>query len=638
MDKSLRVLIVEDSDSDAALDVRMLEKAGYKVSYEIVATAAEMKAALHKQAFDLILADHNLPQFDSLKALALLQETGLNIPFIVVSGSIGEEIAVEVMKAGANDYVMKDHLSRLGTAVDRELREAEARRENKRIEEALWDSERNYRDLVERANDGICVVQDGLVKFTNSQLARIWGGDVQETIGMSFANYIFPDELHKVVDRYKRRMAGEQLPSVYQTALVRKDGSRVEVELNVGVIVYKEKPAELIFIRDISDRKKMEEEQQRLARLESIGTLAGGIAHDFNNILTAMLGNISLAKMEAHPGSELYSRLEDAEKASIRARDLTKQLLTFSKGGAPVRKMASLKELVQDTASFALRGSNVKCQFSIPDDLWQAEIDEGQISQVINNLVVNGQQAMPAGGTIELRAENITINRQQSLGRILPLGQGDYVRITVADQGTGISQEHLARIFDPFFTTKQKGSGLGLATSFSIVRNHGGHLGVESKLGYGSTFYVYLPASTKTATAVKKEKEKTTLPAKARILVMDDEETVREVAGRMLKHIGYEDTEFAADGTEAIKFYKEAMKSGKPFDAVILDLTIPGGMGGKQTIQKLREIDPEVKSIVSSGYSGESAIAEYKEYGFKGMVAKPYTIDQLRQALHDLIG
>jgi two-component system cell cycle sensor histidine kinase/response regulator CckA len=390
--------------------------------------------------------------------------------------------------------------------------------------------------------------------------------------------------------------------------------------------------------KDISDRKRLEEEQQRVAKLESIGILAGGIAHDFNNILTAIMGNIGLAKMEAKPESDLHDRLEDAEKASLRAKDLTQQLLTFSKGGAPVKKLASLTELLQDTASFAIRGSNIKCQFSIADDLWHAEIDQGQISQVINNLVINAQQAMPNGGSMEIRAENMTLTGQQSLGRRLPLKKGNYIRIAVKDQGTGIPAEHLEKIFDPFFTTKQKGSGLGLATSFSIVRNHGGHLSVESELGKGSTFYVYLPASMKTATAAKKEDREITPVARMRILVMDDEETVRAVAGRMLKHIGCEDVQFAADGDEAIKLYSEAMQAGQPFDAVILDLTIPGGMGGKEAIKKLLEIDPGVKAIVSSGYADTSVMAEYRESGFKGMVAKPYTLEQMRQALHELIG
>jgi len=243
-------------------------------------------------------------------------------------------------------------------------------------------------------------------------------------------------------------------------------------------------------------------------KLESVGLLAGGIAHDFNNILTSILGNISLASMEAAPGSELQNSLEQAEKASLRAKALTVQLLTFSKGGAPVLKLASLTELLKDTAGFALSGSKVKCRFSIPVDLWHAEIDAGQVSQVIHNLVINAQQAMPTGGSIEIRAENIALSEMQSLGRGLPLKSGDYIRVAVADHGTGIPRDHLEKIFDPFFTTKQKGNGMGLAISFSIARQHGGHISVESELGAGSTFYIYLPASTKMSAPQRAKKER----------------------------------------------------------------------------------------------------------------------------------
>jgi PAS domain S-box-containing protein len=510
--------------------------------------------------------------------------------------------------------------------------------ERKQAEKELRDSEEKYRMVVENSLESIYIAVDGMIKFSNNRTAEISGYSQEELISIPFSEFIHPDDLQLVAERHSQRLNGMDAPSVYSFRIVCKSGDIKWVELAAVLITWEGKPAILNFLNDVTDRRRLEEERQRVEKLESVGLLAGGIAHDFNNILTSILGNISLASMEAAPGSELQNSLQKAEKASLRAKDLNVQLLTFSKGGAPVKTLASVPELLKDTVSFALRGSNVKCHFSLPADLWQAEIDAGQVSQVMHNLVINAQQAMPTGGSIELRADNMAISETRSLGRGLPIKAGNYIRIAVADHGSGIPAEHLARIFDPYFTTKRKGTGLGLATSFSIARNHGGHLSVESELGAGSTFYLYLPASTQTSAPRQAKKVAIKAEGQARILVMDDEEEIREVAGRMLKHIGYENIEFAADGAEAIKLYKAAMKSGHPFSAVILDLTIPGGMGGKETVQNLLKIDPWVKAIVSSGYADESAMAEYRGYGFSGMAAKPYTFDKLRQALFELMG
>ncbi len=552
-------------------------------------------------------------------------------------GELSSE-AVHVKKNGSV-FLVDTHLRlvelaghKLTIAVQRDITE------RKQMEKLLIDNEARYRSLFEH-NPVAVYSLDRQGRFTSANAAamRLTGYSEEEALTMSMADVVAPDYMDTMRTHFEDSLRGES--QSYEAAIQTKDGKRIDVHITGTPIVIGGDIVGVYGIaEDISVRKRMEEEQQRVAKLESVGLLAGGIAHDFNNILTAILGNINLARMEAAPGSELQNSLQKAEKASLRAKDLTVQLLTFAKGGAPVKTLASISELLKDTISFALRGSNVKCQFSLPDDLWQAEIDAGQVSQVVHNLVINAQQAMPTGGSIELRAENIALSETRSLGRGLPIKAGNYIRIAVADHGSGIPAEHLARIFDPYFTTKQKGSGLGLATSFSIARNHGGHLSVESELGAGSTFYLYLPASMQTSSPKQAKKEQVKPAGQARILVMDDEEDIREVAGRMLKHIGYEDIEFATDGAEAIKLYKAAMKSGHPFSAVILDLTIPGGMGGKETVQNLLKIDPGVKAIVSSGYADESAMAEYRGYGFSGMAAKPYTFDKLRQALFELMG
>jgi PAS domain S-box-containing protein len=506
--------------------------------------------------------------------------------------------------------------------------------EHKRILELMRESEEKYRSLVDNAMEVIAVAMDGKFIFANRRMTELTGYSQEEITTRPFTDFVHPDDRQAAAERYLQRIKGEAIPNVWSFRGVNKAGGMRWVEVSVAPITWEGMPATLNFMTDITDRKRLEEEQQRVEKLESVGRLAGGIAHDFNNILTAILGNINLARLEAQPGSEINEILEQAEKASLRAKDLTVQLLTFSKGGAPVKKLTSLAELVKDTVRFALSGSNVKCHFSIPDELWHAEIDAGQVSQVIRNLVLNALQAMPGGGAIELSAENMAISETKSLGSVLPVRAGNYISIAVTDHGIGIPPEHLEKIFDPFFTTRQKSSGMGLATSFSIARQHGGHLGVKSETGSGSTFYLYLPASH--PQMINKEAIK--VAGKARILVMDDERAVREVAGRMLKHIGYADVEFAVDGAEAIKLYQAAIESGKPFTLSILDLTVAGGMGGEAAIRKLLKIDPGIKAIVSSGYVDDPVMAKYDKYGFIGVVAKPYTIHELSKAVQDVIG
>jgi PAS domain S-box-containing protein len=381
--------------------------------------------------------------------------------------------------------------------------------------------------------------------------------------------------------------------------------------------------------QDITGQKRMEEELLRARKLESIGILAGGIAHDFNNILTTILGNIALAKMDVGPKDEIFPLLSDVETASSRAQALTKQLLTFAKGGAPIKETSSIKEVITESSIFVLRGSKSSCEFSIAEDLWPVEVDVGQISQVINNIVMNANQAMPNGGRIQVTGENLTIEDKHGL----PIKPGRYVRISIRDQGLGIAKEDIVKVFDPYFTTKPEGSGLGLATTYSIVKNHDGHITVESELGKGTTFQIYLPASEKT---VQETAEDRVIPGTGKILIMDDEVFVRKTLGKILEKLGYE-PEFASEGAEAIEMYKTAEESGKPYEAVILDLTIPGGMGGKDTMKKLLEIKSGAKAIVSSGYSDDSLLANFQEYGFRGILPKPFDPQAVSKVLNEVI-
>lgn len=390
----------------------------------------------------------------------------------------------------------------------------------------------------------------------------------------------------------------------------------------------------VLVIRDISERLKMEEELQKVRNIESIGILAGGIAHDFNNILSAILGNITLAKLklETSGKEKITEFLTSSEKAALRAKHLTQQLLTFSKGGSPVKKTASISELLKESASFSLTGSNVRSQCMIADDLWAVEIDEGQMNQVINNMVINAQQAMPEGGIIRLKAENVVVETEhETLG--LPAGFSKFVRISIEDQGSGIRQEHLSKIFDPYFTTKDTGSGLGLATSYSIIRNHQGAITVESEWGKGTTFHIYLPAA-KSAAVMRPGLDHLGTNAR-RVLVMDDEDDIRMMATHMLEHLGY-DGLAARNGEETIETFQSARRGGNPIDLVIMDLTIPGGLGGKETVRRLQEIDPNVRVVVSSGYSQDPVMSEYRKYGFTNVLPKPYHLEDLSRLLKNL--
>jgi PAS domain S-box-containing protein len=387
----------------------------------------------------------------------------------------------------------------------------------------------------------------------------------------------------------------------------------------------------LSIIRDITERKLMEVELINARKLESLGTLAGGIAHDFNNILAAILGNVSFVRTFSDKDSELYNPLIEAEAACLRAQGLTKQLLTFSRGGKPVKAVIRIGEMLTDSTEFALHGSNVIFRFQIAEDLWPVAADRGQIDQVINNLAINADQAMANGGELQVRAENVELEK----GEVPPLKAGRYVKVEVEDEGVGIPAEHLERVFDPYFTTKQKGSGLGLASAYSIVINHSGVIHALSEPGKGTTFVFFLPASNEEP-KVEVEKEYVIL-GQGRVLLMDDEEIIRKMVAGIIKKLGYEAVT-AIDGEEAIEKYREAMLAGNPFAGVILDLTIKGGMGGEETLHKLKAIDPEVKAIVSSGYSLDLVMSDYKRVGFAGMITKPYSISKMSQILGEVIG
>ncbi len=497
-----------------------------------------------------------------------------------------------------------------------------------RSELALLESEKKYKDLFENSSDLIQVIKpDGKFQYVNRTWRETFGYSEEEIPTLSIFDLIADDCQDHCKITFEQILSDPKIHYL-DTVFTAKDGRHVIIEGNAICKFEDGEPvsSQCIF-KDVTEKRKMLEELIKVQKLESLGVLAGGIAHDFNNLLTAILGNISLAKMYSDPHDNISGYLDKTEKASIRAQGLTKQLLTFSRGGVPIKMVTTITELIKESTSFVLRGSKVKCGYHFAEDLWAVEADEGQLSQVAQNLVINASQAMPHGGIITIQATNKTVG----LDEIPSLPPGDYIEILFQDHGTGIPPEHLSRIFDPYFSSKKTGNGLGLAISYSIIKNHGGLITVSSKLGHGTLFSIFLPATHKHVPLFK-EQEKVQEIGTRRILLMDDDKTVREIAVAMLTFLGCS-VEQATDGKEAIMLYMQAIKDKSPFEIVIMDLTIPGGMGGKEAMAALIAMDPQIRAVVSSGYANDPIMANFHEYGFCGILPKPFRIDELKKAI-----
>lgn len=497
-------------------------------------------------------------------------------------------------------------------------------------ESALRESEERYRDLFENTTDLIQMLHpNGHFLYVNRAWRETFGYGEDKLVTLTIYDIIAHDCIAHCSDIFQQALSEGAVPK-FESVFLAGDGRRITVEGSVRCKYDGGKPVSIqCILRDITAQKKMETELFRVQKLESLGVLAGGIAHDFNNALTGIQGYISLAEMKF--GKEEPEWFEEIEKAAIHAKGLTQQLLTFSKGGEPVRKILSLDTLIKNHARLALRGSNAAIDFHFAGDLWSIYADEGQIVQVFNNLLINAKQSMPSGGSIRITAENMLIGTDEGF----PLESGNYISVLVKDSGTGIPAENIHKIFDPYFSTKKDGHGLGLAVTYSIIKNHNGYISVQSEIGIGTTFSVYLPASKEQPLRSFTEKEEH-VHGKGRILIMDDDKTIQKVAGAMLEKIGYS-VAIAHDGSEALMLYSKEKDSSNPFDAVIIDLTVPGGMGGRETIEKLLEIDPAVNAIVSSGYYTDPIMANFTEYGFKAVLPKPYEINQLSKGLQEII-
>ncbi len=502
----------------------------------------------------------------------------------------------------------------------------------KRVEEALRQSEEKYRSIVSEMQEGICLHRleydclgmptDYRIVEVNEAYSRILGIERERAIGM-LASELYGVGHAQYLDVYATVVATGE-PATFETHF-----SSVDRHFRISVTRPKEGHFATIF-SDMTAQKKAEMEQRKISRLDALSTLAGGIAHDFNNILAGVMGFAEFVSL-AESDEERDESTREIKKACERGRALTGQLMTFSKGGALVRETESLKDLLIVSTKFALRGSKVEAVFEIPDELSPSDVSRDQIGQVIMNLVINAKQAMPSG-TLIVRAENVMVCSEDGLA----LEPGRYVRISVIDSGTGINEDDLPRIFDPFFTTKSKGRGLGLASSYGIINEHDGTITVDSKLGEGTAFYIYLPASN------GKPKDRTSLhdgitQGVARILLMDDEPILRRSWEKVLRASGYE-VVGTAHGAEALEAFKAAREGGLPFDVVITDLTVPGLMGGEELIGKLREIDKNVKAIVVSGHSHTPVLDRFSEYGFQAALGKPFDGPDLTRKIAEVLG
>jgi len=509
-----------------------------------------------------------------------------------------------------------------------------------RTEAALRESEERFRLLVDGVKDYAIYLLDskGQIVSWNVGAERIKGYTSQEVIGQHFSIFYTKEDIARGVPEQTLTIAGIEGRFEDEGWRLRMDGTRFWT--NSVTAALRDETGQLQGFyrvsRDLTERRRNEdallEQKLKASKLESLGLLAGGIAHDFNNILTTVTTNLSIMNISADFPADYREYLVEAEQAALHARHLTQQLLTFAKGGAPVRETTDLHTIVQESTKFVLSGSRAQAEFDLPPDLWAVEVDKGQLSQVLQNLVLNALQAMNGTGTVKLIARNVILSSQEIIGLPAP---AKYVQILVQDNGVGISPENLPKIFDPYFTTKPNGNGLGLATCYSIIKRHDGYIMVESTLGQGTIFQIYLPASRAKVT-LSPAKETAPLIGRGRVLLMDDEPGVRKAIGTALSRLGYH-VVLTSEGSEAVERYHESLIAGEPFEAVLMDLTVRGGMGGMEATQKILELDPQAKVIIASGYSEDLVMSQYQEYGFAGMVSKPFKISELSQILVKVI-
>ncbi len=620
----MRILLVEDHAQSRRSLQKLIERRGHEIV--AVGSVEEAEIELSQRSFPFLILDWMLPGKSGIELCRELRAKphGDELFILLVTARDNAADLEQALEAGANDYLTKPlDSARLNVRLSVAERRIRALNERVQARAELQDAVRKMTDILEKTSDGFFAVdRDWKFTFVNPQAERLLERRREDLIGKDVWME-FPQFKRDAFETNYRRAMSEQVAVEFEAS---DAGGQVWFEL----LAYPSGGGVSVFLRDVTERKRGEAERLTTSKLESLGTLAGGIAHDLNNILTVISGNIGLAQIEAPANStNLLSSLSKAACAAQHAAQLSNQLLTFSKGGSPLKRVVSIAQLVSQSAEFSLHGSNLWAELDVASNLWQAAVDPAQIEQVMNALIINAREAMPDGGTVRVAARNIDIDANSPVA----LEPGRYVKVQVTDHGNGIDLRSIAKIFDPYFTTKASASGLGLSISYSVIRKHGGLLLLESTSRSGSIFSFYLPASGAEIPVPETTFAEQTFDfVHQRVLVMDDEAAIRDITSELLATLGY-DVTVVPDGAEALKTYEQAMRRGENFRAVILDATIRGGMGGVATIERLRDLDPKVTAIICSGYSDEAALAEFLAYGFQAALAKPFTRHELANVL-----
>jgi two-component system, cell cycle sensor histidine kinase and response regulator CckA len=634
MKMTLRVLIVEDSRDDAELLLRALKKAGYQPSHALVQNAQAFRTLLTRQPWDLVVSDYVIPGFGGPAALQILQESSLEIPFIIVSGKIGEDVAVEALHSGANDYLLKDRLTRLGPAIDRALKEAAQKRKRKNAEQALRESEERYRRLVESCPDAMFITTENAIVFANPAAVSLLGAKSPiEIINKPFLDFVDGSYRDLVEEHLRQSLEGVDGPLLEQK-LTRLDGSQVLVEALARVIQYHGEPVVQVLCRDISSRKNLEQQLLNSRKMEAIGRLAGGVANDFNNLLTVITGYSGLIRSGLDPDHPLQRDVQQVIQSTERAIGLTNQLLAISRKEIVSPEAINLNLVIEQISPLInrLMGEAVEVDHQLEKGLKAIRADRGQIETLIINLCVHARDSMNHGGKLTVGTQNLSLAKP--LHNDVHLKPGEYVVLSIADTGLGLTEEFREHLFEPFFGNSQPGknTGLGLATVYAIVRQHGGHIACTSAVGQGSAFTIYFPVVTMVPRPPVQPVPEQPARTGGVILLVEDEEVLREFGNLILRKHGFH-VLTARDGVEALKV---AEQYNRPLDLLFTDVVMPR-MGGPELSRQFGQRYPNTPVLFTSGYPRNILAESGLDETAQEFLQKPYTTQSLLAKIRDIL-